>query len=387
MQESDFDLIVVGGGLAGASLAVALAGTRLRVAVVEGQPPRPAAGWDARIYAISPANAAFLQCIGTWNHLDPGRRLPVYDMEVRGDRGALLHFSAYGAGVTELAWIIEAGLMQRELWETLKRQPNVRLFCPAAPRALALEQDRARISLEDGRELRAALIVGADGAQSWVRQQAGLPATITPYGDQGVVANFRCAQPHRNTAFQWFRADGVLAWLPLPEDQISIVWSTPDAHAAELMALAPEALCQRVAAAGESRLGALEPVTPPAAFPLRLMRVPHTVAPRLALIGDAAHAIHPLSGHGINLGYQDARVLAELLRELPPHRDCGELPLLRRYARARAEEVALLQTTTDALRRLFRPQNEALSRLRNFGLNLTNRLPVVRNMLVRYALG
>jgi ubiquinone biosynthesis UbiH/UbiF/VisC/COQ6 family hydroxylase len=201
-----------------------------------------------------------------------------------------------------------------------------------------------------------------------------------------VVANFRCEKPHRNAAFQWFRPDGVLAYLPLPDQQMSMVWSAPDALADELVALPPEALCARVAEAGGYRLGKLELITPAAAFPLRLMRVETAVRPRLALIGDAAHAIHPLSGHGINLGYQDARVLAEQIKDLPAWRDPGELPVLRAYARARAEETALLQYTTHGLNRLFKPADPILSGLRNIGLNLTNSVPVLRNALVRYAI-
>lgn len=383
-----FDIAIVGAGLAGSALAVALKGSRYSVALIEGRPPAPApAGWDARIYAVSPANIRFLKEIGAWQHLDAGRMTPVYDMEIRGDRGARLDFSAYDSGVSDLAWIIEAGLMQRELWETAKRQGNITLLCPAQPQRLEFDAGCARLTLADGRLLEAGLIVGADGAESWVRNGAGLAAETFSYGEMGVVANFACEKPHNNTAFQWFRADGVLAWLPLPDRHISIVWSTPDAHARELLALAPEALCRRVAKAGERRLGTLDIITPPAAFPLRLMRVPDIVAPRLALIGDAAHAIHPLSGHGINLGFQDARVLAETLLALPAFEDCGDMRPLRAYERARAEEVALLQWATHGLQRLFRPQHAALAALRNLGLNLTNELPVVRNALVRYALG
>lgn len=383
-----FDLMIVGAGLAGASLAVALKNSRLRIGLVEGRAPAPAAtAWDARIYAISPSNARFLEAIGVWQHLDPARLTPVHEMEIHGDRGGRLDFSAYRSGISELAWIIEGGLMQRELWETVKRQANVTLLCPARPRALEFARHAAHLALEDGRTAQARLLVAADGADSWVRQAAGLAADITGYGEQGVVANLGCERPHRNTAFQWFRADGVLAWLPLPGDLVSMVWSTPDAHAAELLALPPDEFCRRVAQAGSMRLGALRLVTPSAAFPLRLMRVPQVVAPRLALIGDAAHTIHPLSGHGINLGFADARVLARELEALPGHRDPGDLSVLRRYARARAEEVALLQWTTHGLQRLFRPREPALSWLRNAGLNLTNHLPVVREILVRYALG
>jgi len=381
-----FDVLIVGAGLAGAALAAALRGSNLKVGVIETRPPSRPAGWDPRIYAISPANVEFLSAIGIWQHLDTARMAPVYDMEIHGDAGGRLDFSAYDSGLRELAWIVESSLMQQELWETIKRQHNVTLICPASPAALAIDDSAAQLTLSDGRRIEARLIVAADGRDSWVRQAAGIGARNTPYDEKGVVANFRCEKPHRDTAFQWFRKDGVLAYLPLPEQHMSMVWSAPDALADELVALSPEALCARVAEAGEHRLGALTPVTPAAAFPLRLMRVDNAVKARLALIGDAAHAIHPLSGHGINLGYQDARALAEQLAALPTWRDPGELPVLRAYARARAEETALLQYTTHGLNRLFKPADPLLSGLRNFGLNLTNRLPVLRNALVRYAI-
>jgi ubiquinone biosynthesis UbiH/UbiF/VisC/COQ6 family hydroxylase len=382
---SHYDLIIVGGGLAGASLAVALRDSRLKIALVEGRAPSRPEGWDARIYAISPANARFLADIGSWKHLDPERIAPITAMEVRGDRGGVLDFSAYETGVPELGWIMESSLMACEFWESLKRQSNLTLYCPARPASLHLNPDAAELTLEDGTRLSARLLVGADGRDSWVREQAGLAAINTPYGEKGVVANFATAKPHHNVAFQWFRDDGVLAYLPLPGQRISIVWSTPDADA--LCALPPAEFCAAVAAAGGHQLGELELLTPAAAFALRLMRVPQTVATRLALVGDAGHGIHPLSGHGINLGFQDARVLAELLTTAPAWQDIGEPRLLRRYQRARREETFLLQTTTDSLRRLFRADYPGLGPLRNLGLDLTNALPPLKSALVRYALG
>lgn len=383
-----FDIVIVGAGLAGAGLAAALRRGRYAIALVESRAPGPApAGWDSRVYALSRAAQGFLLDIGVWPLLDRERLTPVYDMEIRGDGEGRLGFSAYDSGVGELAWIVEAGLMQRELWEGLRRQGNVTVFCPAQPQRLELRQDAVSLALTSGDTLEAALIVGADGADSWVRSHSGLAADTLLYGELGIVANFECERPHRNTAFQWFRADGVLAYLPLPGNRISIVWSTPQPNARELLGLDAAALCSRVAAAGGHRLGALAPLTPAAAFPLRFTRVPRIVAPRLTLIGDAAHAIHPLSGHGINLGFLDARELARRLLALPEFADCGDERPLRRYARARAEEVALLQWVTHGLQRLFRPRHPAIALLRNAGLNLTDSLPVLRNALVRYALG
>ena len=380
-----FDLIIVGGGLAGAALAVALRRSALRIAVVEHAAPRRPTGWDARIYAYSPASARFLDELGVWTHLDHERLGPVADMCIRGDGGGELVFSAYDSGLEELAWIGESSLVHVEIWESLKRQHNVTLFCPAKPAALDIDADAATLRLDDGRSLQAALVVGADGRDSWVRERAGIAATVTPYGERGVVANFACERPNHGVAYQWFRADGVLAWLPLPGRHMSMVWSTPDVLADELLALDPDAFCARVEAAGAHTLGKLELLGQRAAFPLRLMRVEEIVRPRVALIGDAAHAIHPLSGHGINLGFQDAKVLAEVLAALPSWRDAGDLSVLRSYARRRAEEPFLLQYTTHALSRLFGRQDPVLSILRNLGMNLTGQLPVLKNALVRYA--
>ncbi|SBT10731.1 Ubiquinone biosynthesis hydroxylase, UbiH/UbiF/VisC/COQ6 family [Candidatus Propionivibrio aalborgensis] len=382
-----FDVVIVGGGLAGLSLACALRDTRLRIALVEGRMPTPVAGWDARVYAITPANADFLQQIGVWKHLDAERISPIYAMEIHGDGGAQLDFSAYESGMSELGWILESSLMAVELWENVKRQSNLGLFCPAVPSAIEMSEKAVVLTLTDGQKLATKLLIGADGRDSWVRETAGLKSIDTPYGEMGMVANFECERPHRGIARQWFRDDGVLAWLPLAGNRISMVWSTPDADAAELMAEPEEVLCFRVANAGANILGKLKQISQAAAFPLRLMRVPSTVAPRLALIGDAAHGIHPLSGHGINLGFQDARVLAGLLTANPEWLDIGSERLLRRYQRARREETVLMQYTTHTLRRLFRERLPGLKPLRNVGMNVTNAVPVLKNMLVRYAVG
>ncbi len=383
----NFDIVIVGGGLAGLSLAAALRRSSLSVALIEGQAPVIPAGLDSRVYAISPANARFLDELGVWRHMDATRMQPVAQMEVHGDAGGRLDFSAYGVGAAELAWILESSLMQCELWETVKRQAKLTLLCPAKPRELMLAPDAAVLTLDDGRRIKARLVVGADGAESWTRGAAGIEVRFDPYDQLGVVANFETELPHRGTAFQWFRCEeGVLAWLPLPGNRMSMVWSAPEYLGRELLGLDAQALAARVADGGGRRLGALKLITPQAGFPLRLMRAPRCVAPRLALIGDAAHTIHPLSGHGINLGFQDARALSGVLCDKPEHIDCGDYSLLRRYERARKEEVVTLQTLTDSLHDLFGPSADSLMRLRNLGLNLTNSLPVVKDLLVRYAL-
>ncbi len=247
----NYDVIIVGGGLAGLSLAVALRRSRLSVAVIEGRAPQRPEGWDARIYAVSPTNARFLDSIGIWTHLDTTRIEPVRKMAVRGDGSGALNFSAYDSGVGELAWIVESAHLQSELWESAKRQGNLDLLCPAAPTVLDIGDHEVVLELTDHRTLTAKLVVAADGADSWTRSAAGMTVDFQPYDQAGVVANFTVARPHRDVAYQWFRADGVLAYLPLPGNLISIVWLTPTAHAEELLALDATDFCEQVAAAGE----------------------------------------------------------------------------------------------------------------------------------------
>lgn len=390
-MNTEFDVAIVGGGLVGASMAAALAGSPLRVALLEGRPPQPLPdddSWDVRIYAVSPGNQRFLRDIGAWQRMAERRIEPVRQMQVSGDRrGSRLLLDAADAAATELASILENRLLQDALWRTLEGQTNLQMYCPCRPLHIEWSDESAAIELADGRRLTCKLVVGADGANSWVRGQAGIDAHPEPYRQKGVVANFACERPHRGIARQWFFDDGILAWLPLPGNRMSMVWSTFDARADELLALDPDNLCQQVAQAGGRELGALSLLTPPAAFPLRLLRLPQVVKPRLALIGDAAHNVHPLAGQGVNLGFQDARLLASLLHGLPAGADAGDYRLLRHYERGRKEDVLLMQLVTDSLQKLFNNRNPVLAGLRNWGLGLTNHLAPVKQLLIRHALG
>ncbi|HEY5994424.1 MAG TPA: UbiH/UbiF family hydroxylase [Gallionellaceae bacterium] len=383
-----YDVLIIGGGLVGASLAAALKPSGLSVALVESQPNSlNHQGWDSRIYAISPGSAAFLAQSGAWQRLDMKRVQKVEQMRVFGDDlGAELDFSAYQLGAPELAFILEGRLLQQALWQGLEQQDNLTLFHPARCSGLTLHEDSAILKLEDGREIQARLAVGADGRDSWVRQQAGIIEPPTLYQQHGVVANFSAEKPHRGTAFQWFQPDGILALLPLPNNMVSMVWSVSPEKSATLLDLAHEELCAQVAAAAQHTLGNLELVTPPAAFPLRLLHLPHIAMPRLALVGDAAHNVHPLAGQGVNLGFRDARQLAQVLLARGPQQDCGEIHLLRRYERARQEDIVSMQLTTDMLKKLFNNDNPLLRSLRNLGLNATNRLAPLKKMLARHAL-
>ncbi len=214
----------------------------------------------------------------------------------------------------------------------------------------------------------------------------GLASETHGYGETAVVANFDTEAEHGNVARQWFRADGVLAWLPLPGRRISIVWSAPDAVAAELAALGPDDLAARVRAAGASALGELRLASRVASFALRLVRVERTVAPGVALVGDAAHGVHPLAGQGVNLGFQDARVLAGEIERRSPLERPGDLRVLRRYARARREDVSAMQFVTDGLDRLFTARSPGASWLRNAGIGLVDSQSWVKGALVERAM-
>lgn len=379
------DLAIVGAGLAGLALARALRGLSVTL-VASGRSAAPQ-GLDSRVYAITPGNAAFLAELHVWQALAPERVTPVRAMRVFGDDGAsVLEFDAYRAGVGELAWIVEDAMLQEALWRSLDARDGLSVLAPAHCAQLEVGERQVKLGLEDGREFGARLVVGADGARSLVRERAGITATDTPYAQSAVVANFACTRAHRNTAFQWFQGGPVLALLPLPGDQVSMVWSTGEAQAARLLALDAAALCSEVAAASGGALGELGPVSAPRAFPLHRLSAQRMVAPRVALLGDAAHVIHPLAGQGANLGLQDARALAAVLAGREPQRDPGDHGLLRRYERARARDVLAMDATVHGMHRLFGAAARPLARLRNTGLNLAHRLPVIKNLLIRQAM-
>ncbi len=385
--ERHWDVIVVGGGLVGAAFALSMRQSGYSVALIEGRAPMAPPeddSWDSRIYAISRASQSVLAACGAWQRMRATRIQAVQEMDVRGDGHATLQFSAVEAGLSELTWIVESREMQWALWLSLL-DSDITILSPARPVAVEWHASHACLQLESGERVSARLLVGADGAQSWLRQQAAIESTAAPYQQKGVVANFQCEKGHGSIARQWFREDGILAWLPLPDNRISIVFSTWNEQADALSALQPEALAETVALAGGRALGQLECITPAAAFPLRLLHVHQVVKPRLALIGDAAHNVHPLAGQGVNLGFEDARDLALVLNGAQG-RDPGDYLLLRRYERLRREDVYAMQGVTHALQKLFNNANPVLKPLRNTGLALTNQMPWVKRQLIRQAL-
>jgi ubiquinone biosynthesis UbiH/UbiF/VisC/COQ6 family hydroxylase len=383
------DVLIAGAGLVGLALAAALARNGMTVALLDRQAPPPSgdpATWDARVYAISPGSAAFLQGVGAWQALSCERIAAIESMRIVGDQGATLNFSAYELGERALAWIVEERALRSALLPAI-HVAGIDFVTGAEFASLAWSPTAGTLTLADGRRFTASLVVGADGLHSWVRHAAGIVAEPRSYGQQGVVANFDCERAHHGCARQWFRTDGgVLAWLPLPGRRMSIVWSAPDAQAHELLALSHDAFTARVAEAGDNALGALRMITPPAAFPLQSLRLPTSIAHRMALVGDAAHGVHPLAGQGVNLGFGDAQALASVLAERGPVGDAGAPILLERFARRRAEPVLAMHAVTDGLVRMFGPRMPWLKTLRNVGLSAVDRLPIVKRALAQSAL-
>lgn len=382
------DVLVAGAGLAGRAFALAaarrargltlgLCGLREPEAVIAGS-------LDARVYAITPGNAAFLHEIGAWDRIAADRRCAVLGMRVHGDDGGVVNFDAYRAGAPALAWIVEDNCLQAALGEALREEGRVTPLPDLEHSAIGAEGVHA--TLRDGATATARLIVGADGAESAVRAAAGIDVSRAEYGQTAVVANFDCGREHRNVAFQWFQGGPVLALLPLAKQRASMVWSTTPEHAQRLLHADAASLGAEVEEASGRALGSLSLIGRPRAFPLRRSRAARAVAPGVALIGDAAHVMHPLAGQGANLGLQDARVLAEVITGRAPSQSPGDLGLLRRYERRRAEPTALMLAGVHGLQRLFSNSGRAATTLRNRGLNLVNRAPVIKDLLARQAM-
>ena len=395
MVASSFDIAVVGSGIPGLAAALGFAQQGLSVALIgpRAKPyvPTSSAPYDPRIYAMAPSSVALLEGLGVWNSVDQQRVCAVEHMRVFGDDGPQLAFDAYGATVERLATIVEECELLRVLDAACGFQPSIKRISSSFT-ALAAKADAIDVVIEDAL-ITAKLLIGADGANSSVRAAAGLNATEKSYDQSAIVANFECVRPHLNTAYQWFTEEGVVALLPLPGQRVSLVWSAPDEIAADLATLSPDQLALRVAErcapAGEQcvSIGPLTALGAAHAFPLRQIAVSRLIGARVALVGDAAHVIHPLAGQGLNLGLQDVALLLEVVRAREPFRDVGDVAVLRRYERGRAEALSLMRFTTDSLARLFAFDDPLVRRLRNAGLAAVNRLGPLKNALIRRALG
>lgn len=385
------EILVCGSGIAGLAAALGLARQGLGVSLLGPAVQQPVLGADAyhpRVYAISQASRGLLETLGVWRMLDARRVTPVEAMEVHGDSGGHVTLHAWQATQEHLAWIIEAGEMERVLQQAIQVY-GLRWWQEKFTRL------EGRVACTDtGRRLPFDLLVGADGARSPVRRAAGISHTSQPYGDSGVVAHLNAGLPHQNIAVQWFTGDSILALLPMPDTaegpQVSMVWSLPEQAAADLMAMEPAARARfletRLAAVTGGRLGRLTLRSTPFAFPLFLERS-GMVAPGVALVSDAAHRVHPLAGQGLNLGLGDVRELLRVLADKESYRGVGDERVLSRYRRARAQPILAMSAATDGLHRLFATQAAPVVALRNLGMQAVDRLPMVKRFLIGGAAG
>jgi ubiquinone biosynthesis UbiH/UbiF/VisC/COQ6 family hydroxylase len=388
------DVAIVGGGVVGATLALLLV-EQARIAprgvlVVEPTvPAAPAAGTPIglRVSALALANRALLARLGVWQRLDTARiccyeRMRVWPESIPPDSPDVLVFDAAEVGEPDLGCIVENAALQAALLAACAER-GIRLL-PASLKALRVDAAGAVLTLE-GQTVRAELLVGADGANSAVRRMLDVPATQQEYGQRAIVASLRCARPHQHTAWQRFLATGPLALLPLPGDLVSLVWSAAEQRAAELLSMPPAEFNVALTSASAGVLGKLVLTSERAAFPLRRLAVTRYVRPRAALVGDAAHVIHPLAGQGVNQGLEDAASLAAQLAARHPRESPGALPALLRYQRQRRAGNALAGGLVDGLDRLFTRPHGLVSWMAREGLALVARSPHARRFLTRRA--
>ncbi len=393
-----YDIIIVGGGMVGSALACALSNNiegndTLKIALIEGSEPStqwPKDSFDLRVSAISRASKAFFETLGVWNAMHDMRATAYTEMHVwdAGGNGSI-HFDSAEIGEASLGHIIENRIINKALIDRAHTFDNVDIYCPSSPTILQLGNDAAKLQLDDGNVLQAELLVGADGGRSWVRQQTDIAVTINDYQQTAVVANITTEYPHQHTAWQRFLPCGPLAFLPVNENNISaIVWSTSAEEAERLSGLDEAAFRQELETAFDKKLGKVLHTGPRACFPIKGQHAKNYVKPHLALIGDAAHTIHPLAGQGVNLGFADAQCLAEIvLTAHAAQKPMGSFKNLRRFERARRGDNLLMLEAMGAFKQLFSNNTPGLRELRNIGLDFSDRVTPIKHFFMAKALG
>ncbi len=387
-----YDIVIIGGGMVGAALGCALGNSSLKVAVLDRVLPiEPAKEFDLRVSAITLASRSLFENIGAWEAMIQRRVSPVQEMRVWSEvhGGASIHFNAAEIGEPCLAYVIENSVIQTALIERLQQFTNVHYLCPVEITDMTLAADNAVIALKDGRTLWTRLLIGADGAESAVRRVAGMETLSLNLNQKGIVATVTTEKPHKQVARQCFLSTGPLAFLPLNEAHTcSIVWSADTALANRLLALDDAGFLAELHLAFGGSLGELRAVSERAAFPLALSHARTYTAPRVALIGDAAHIVHPLAGQGVNLGFLDAAALAEVVQDaVAQQKDIGAHTVLRRYERWRKGDNFALVSITGGFRYLFGNDLPVVSQLRNWGLDITNVATPIKNFVMRQASG
>jgi len=385
-----YDVVIIGGGMVGASLACLLAKLNIQIAVVEATLPKQYQvddPYDLRVSAISHFSHQVLIDTGAWPLIAAMRVSPYEAMQVWEAQGqGIIHFNAADMGAAQLGHIIENRIIQLGLLTVLKSYKNIELIAPARLQQIEKTADKVILSLDTGVSLCSRLVVGADGASSPLRQLANIAVQRQDYGQHGLVAVVETEKSHQNTAWQCFLATGPIAFLPLADKQCSIVWTLPSDQVDKILALSDTDFKQQLTQAIAGKLGNIHTVSQRAAFPLKGSQAENYVQTGIALVGDAAHTIHPLAGLGVNLGIKDAAKLAEILTHVPIHQ-YGHFKVLRRYERARRSDNYFTMKAMEAFSLLFGHGAESVKRVRNAGLNFFNQSTAIKQFLIKQAMG
>ncbi|HGY1778927.1 TPA: FAD-dependent 2-octaprenylphenol hydroxylase [Citrobacter amalonaticus] len=387
------DVAIVGGGMVSLAVACGLQGSGLRVAVLEQREPQPLAADAApalRVSAINAASEKLLTRLGVWSDIVARRASCYHGMEVWDkDSFGRIEFDDQSMGYSHLGHIVENAVIHYALWQKAQQSSDITLMAPAELQQVAWGENEAFLTLKDGAMLTARLVIGADGANSWLRNKADIPLTFWDYRHHALVATIRTEDAHGAVARQAFHGEGILAFLPLSDPHLcSIVWSLAPQEAERMQQASDEQFNQALNIAFDNRLGLCRVESERQVFPLTGRYARQFAAHRLALVGDAAHTIHPLAGQGVNLGFMDAAELVDELKRL--HRqgkDIGQYLYLRRYERSRKHSAALMLAGMQGFRELFAGTHPAKKLLRDMGLKLADTLPGVKPQLLRQAMG
>lgn len=394
MPPSDFDVLIIGGGMVGASLAIALGKLSLKVGLVEAvefessvQP-----SYDDRTIALSFGSKRIFETLGVWGRLEADGATSIHKIHI-SDRGrfGFARLDRADAGVEALGWVVENRALGQALKRALAESANLTMFCPASMEHVDFSTDVATVAVRRGDRLdrfSARLVVAADGGRSLVREQAGIDARRTEYHQTALVTNVTTEQPHAHVAYERFTDSGPLAFLPMSDNRCAVVWSLPPDKVEPLLALDDARFLAALQERFGNRLGRLRKVGRRGAYPLAYTKVAETVRPRLALIGNAAHTVHPVAGQGFNLGLRDVAVLAEVLGAAQrAGSDFGDLAVLQQYADWRRRDVSVISTFTNSLVRVFSNDFAPLGVARNLGLVAVDLFPPAKRALLRLSMG
>ncbi|MEO1956781.1 MAG: FAD-dependent oxidoreductase, partial [Methylophilaceae bacterium] len=383
-----FDVSVVGAGLVGLATVIALAEQGKNVVLVDAkQKPDYATStaWDARIYAITPSTEAFLKTLGVWGLVDPVRVNTVEAMALwYGDENAPLNLLAEDAGLDKLACIVENNNLMHALWQKVDRL-DVLVVLGSPCEHIQYQGNMVTVGLVNGEQVSAGLLVAADGVNSFVRQELGLSTNDKDFDQIALVANYATGKGHNNIARQWFAPHETLALLPLPQQQVSMVWSLETERAKKLLSLSEESLAEQVDMQIQHQLGELQATSQTHSFPLRQITASKLISERVVLIGDAAHQVHPMAGQGANLGFRDVISLASLMASSHALQDVGEVTFLRRYERDRKADIVSMNTLTSGLDYLFASDNQLMKKLTASSMKQLEKYSSIKNILIKQA--